>query len=87
MPEYDNTNSGRLFKNDRKEKDSHPDLNGHLNVNGEEFWISAWKKEGSAGRGPFYSIAIKPKEEQATTKKPAGKKSFTQEMDENDDLI
>lgn len=58
--EYDNTNRGALFINNRKDRDSHPDYTGTLNVNGEEFWISGWKKQGRSGT--FLSISVKPKE-------------------------
>jgi hypothetical protein len=58
--EYDNTNRGVLFKNDRKEKDSHPDYKGNIDVDGEEFWISAWIKEGKKGK--FMSLSVQPKE-------------------------
>ena len=47
---YDNTNSGALFKNDRKETDKHPDYKGSINVDGVEYWISAWLNESSAGK-------------------------------------
>lgn len=61
MTDYDNTNRGALFKNQRKEKDTHPDYNGTLNVDGVEFWLSAWLKESKKG-GKFMSLSIKPKE-------------------------
>jgi hypothetical protein len=55
-------NSGALFKNTRKERDSHPDYNGTIKVDGREFWISAWIKEGQKGK--FMSLSVKPKDEQ-----------------------
>lgn len=60
--------SGILLKNDRKEKDSHPDYKGSLTVDGEEYWLSAWIKRGE--RGTFMSLAAKPKEARLPVKKP-----------------
>ena len=65
MTEYDNTNRGSIWKNEKKDKDTHPDFTGSLNVNGVEYWVSAWKrKEGAAAKAPALSFSIKPKDEQ-----------------------
>lgn len=68
MAEYDNTNTGILARNERKEKDTHPDLQGFINVDGKEYWLSAWSKRGKSGKlegKPFFSLSLKPKEEPA----------------------
>lgn len=65
MAEYDNTNRGSIWKNDKKDSDKHPDFTGSLNVGGVEYWVSAWKrKEGAAAKAPALSFSIKPKDEQ-----------------------
>ena len=52
---------GALFKNDKKEKPSHPDYRGDITIEGRKFWLSGWIKEGS--RGKFLSISARPAEE------------------------
>jgi hypothetical protein len=64
--QYDNTNRGVLFKNDKKTAENHPDYKGNVNVDGEEFWLSAWIKEGAKGK--FMSLSVSPKEEKAAPK-------------------
>lgn len=63
---YDNTNSGLMYRNDDKQQDSHPDFKGSINVEGAEYWLSAWVKEGKEGGKfegrKFFSIALKPKD-------------------------
>jgi hypothetical protein len=65
MTEYSNENRGSIWKNDKKETDKHPDFTGSLNVDGREYWVSAWKrKEGANPKAPALSFTVKPKEEQ-----------------------
>lgn len=65
MAEYDNTNSGALFKNNKKQTEKHPDYTGTINVGGQEFWISSWIKESAKGV-KYMSLSVSPKEEQKT---------------------
>ena len=57
-------NDGIISKNDRKEKDTHPDIKGSATINGREFWISGWKKDRKDGSGSFYSLSFTAKDEQ-----------------------
>lgn len=56
-------NSGSIFKNQKKEKDTHPDYTGNGMIDGREYWFSAWIKTDRNGNR-FMSMAFKPKEEQ-----------------------
>lgn len=58
-------NSGSLFTNDKKQKDTHPDMNGKITVNGREYYLSAWKKQSNQGKG-YLSLSIKAVDEQNT---------------------
>ena len=63
MADFDNTNRGAIFVNDRKQTDKHPDWNGKLNVDGVERWVSGWIKQGRSG--DFISLSLgKPVEDQ-----------------------
>lgn len=59
-------NSGSMFRNDRKEKDTHPDYKGSALIDGVEYWMDAWIKTSKDGR-KFMSFAFKPKAEAQST--------------------
>ena len=63
MATYDNTNRGTLGKNQRREKDTHPEYTGQIDIDGVGYWLSAWVKEGQGGK--FFSLSVKPKEARA----------------------
>ncbi len=61
--EYDNTSRGVLFKNDRTEKENHPDYKGnYTDANGAEFWLSAWLKKDKNGN-TFMSLSTTAKDD------------------------
>ena len=53
-------NSGSISKNDRKEKETHPDIRGSATIGGVAYWVSGWLKEND--RGKWYSLSFQPKE-------------------------
>lgn len=53
--------SGSLFRNEKRESDSHPHARGECMIDGVVYWVSAWTKEGKKGK--FQSLAFKRKEE------------------------
>jgi hypothetical protein len=57
---YDNTNRWTLNKNERKEKETHPDYKGSLNVDGVDYWLDGWIKDGANGK--FISGSLKRKD-------------------------
>jgi len=66
MSNYDETNRGAIWGNQKKETERHPDYTGSLNVEGKEYWVSAWKRKPDANpKAPALSFSIKPKEAQA----------------------
>lgn len=56
-------NSGALFTNDKKQKETHPDLNGKVVIAGTEYYLSAWKKQTKDGKN-YLSLSFKPVEDQ-----------------------
>ena len=64
MADFDNTNRGVLFVNDRKEPgSSKPDRTGSLNVDGVEYFLDGWIKKSQAG-ATFLSVSVKRKDKQ-----------------------
>ena len=63
--------SGVLFKNDKKDTEKHPDYKGNIMVDGQEYWLSAWIKEGKMGK--FMGLAVSPRDAQPPASKPLPK--------------
>ena len=71
---YDNTNSGFLSRNERKEKPTHPDFSGNCDINGVQYWISGWTKDGKPGTKmegkKFFSLSFKAKDARPADTRP-----------------
>lgn len=62
--------TGALFANDRREKETHPNYKGSITINGQEYWLDAWIKDGAKGK--WMSMSAKPKKLPADqTRQPA----------------
>lgn len=72
---YDNTNSGILTRNDKQGNENRPDYRGSINVDGVEYWLSAWIKEGRDGTKlagqKYMSLSVQPKEARQDYAAPA----------------
>ena len=54
-------NSGSMFVNDKKEKDTHPDRKGSALIGGVEYWVSGWLKKTKEG-ATWLSLSFEPKQ-------------------------
>jgi hypothetical protein len=70
-------NSGVLFTNNKREKETHPHYNGKATINGTEYYVSSWVKEGKTGK--FLSLSFKPVQEQPVQ---SGKPNYGKEFDD-----
>lgn len=67
MKQFDRTNTGTLGRVKEKPKsEKHPTHTGSININGVEYWLSAWiKTAGPTAREPgsqFFSLSVTPKD-------------------------
>ena len=56
-------NSGSLFINDRREKDTHPNATGTALIDGREYFVDAWTNT-SANGVKYQSLKFKLKDKQ-----------------------
>ena len=63
MAEYtQKDNSGTIFANDRKEKETQPDGKGKACIGGVLYWVSSWNKTTKDGK-PYRSLSFTPVDE------------------------
>ena len=59
--QFDNTNKGVLFLNKDRDTDSKPNAKGSININGVEYWLSAWTNTDKNGN-KYQKLSVQPKE-------------------------
>lgn len=77
--------NGAIFKNNYKEKDTHPDYRGNGTINGEEVEMACWVKRDKNGN-PYFSVAFSTKAEDKATAKPTAKQKEVVQATMDDDL-
>jgi hypothetical protein len=64
MKEFDETNRGAIWKNDKKETEKHPDWKGSINVEGVDYWLSGWsRKQGDNPKSPSVRFSVQRKDD------------------------
>lgn len=85
---YDNTNSGMMARNENRKTDKHPEFSGSLNVEGTDYWVSAWVNEGKPGGKmegkKYFSIKINRKESPATGVQRMERPSYNSGIEHDD---
>jgi hypothetical protein len=75
--------TGSLFKNDRREKDTHANARGSALIGGVEYWVDAWTNETQSG-DKYQSLKFKRKDAQGgggTT--PRNPPAFDTDLDDD----
>ena len=84
--EYDNTNRGQIWKNEDRKSDTHPQFKGSMNIEGVEYWVSAWTRKPDANpKAPALTFSFKKKEDKQDDQIP--KTDSVSAVDEFDDKI
>ena len=64
MSQYEQKdNSGALFVNDKREKETQPNAKGSAMIGGVEYWVSAWTNTSSKGT-KYQSLKFERKDQQ-----------------------
>ena len=67
--EYDNTNRGSIWRNDRKQSPTHADFAGSINIEGVDYWLNGWlRKENANPKAPSMTFSVTRKEKQPESK-------------------
>ena len=78
---YDKNNKGSISKNVNKTEPNHKDYSGSAWIDGQEYWISGWIKDGRNGK--FLSLAFDLKDK---NKASSNNRASKQEESSDDEM-
>ncbi len=81
MSDYDNTNTGALYKNDKEGNEKRPDYKGTVDVEGVVYNVSSWIRTSKGGQ-KYMSLKLE-KKEGGSAKKAAPQKQSAADMDDD----
>ena len=83
MESKNKNNSGAIFKNNNKTKDTQPDYKGTVNVNGKDMEISLWLKESQKGTKYFSASFQEPFKNDSQTKTYPNETKYTPRIEDD----
>lgn len=77
--------TGSLFRNDRKESDTHPDYKGSALIGGVDHWLDAWINTDRNGN-KYMSLKLKAKDQQGGGQQPARQAAPVSQFDDDSEV-
>lgn len=75
-------NTGSLFKNERREKDTHANARGSALIDGVEYWVDAWTNEAGDGK-KYQSLKFKRKDQAGSGSPRTQPAAFDADLDDD----
>jgi hypothetical protein len=76
-------NTGSLFKNEKREADTHAHAKGSALIDGVEYWVDAWTNTSANGT-KYQSLKFKPKDGARTPASVSQRDYIPSRADEDD---
>ena len=74
MSQYTNDGTGSMFRNEKREREEQPEFRGSANIDGVDYWISAWVNtagpQTSVPGKKFFSLKFNRKQQAAPQAEP-----------------
>lgn len=75
-------NSGILSRVKDRKSDKHPEFSGSAEIDGVDYWMSAYVNEGEKGK--YFKITFKPKEQQGNSGGTSQRQQKPQQHDDDE---